>query len=440
MITITKKIINLLFKVYLMGQEFCKSCENNVNLLKIEDNLSNVNQNFSVIFKPTIENENITKNNFDNFSKFKIITNNDFFPSNIYSESSISNNINIYMSEKIQIEKIKLNYKIKLITKYFKKYKNLINESHKIIIKEKSSINNIPITETNSINSDIQNDEININLNPEEEYIFIGSKFNNKYDGFGIQKFLNSNSIFIGLFKEGKKQNNKICKFKNQNLDYSYYGYIKNNKSNDFGILINYKNENENNIKIYYYGEFKDNKKNGIGIEKYDDESYYKGEFINGKKNGIGKYFWKDNSEYFGEWKNNELNGYGIYKFNNGSYYYGEWKNNKMNGFGLFNFNNLQFYYGLFENDKKKGFGIVYWINIKKFFIGFWDDNKQNGFGKYYNNDNVIFGKWINGINVKKYDNYNIFICNFNNEEKNFLDFFNFDYEEIGKFVKNFIN
>ena len=107
-----------------------------------------------------------------------------------------------------------------------------------------------------------------------------------------------------------------------------------------------------------------------------------------------------------------------------------------MNGFGIFNYDNLQFYYGLFEKDKKKGFGIVYWININKFFIGFWNDNKQNGFGKFYSNDDVIFGKWINGINIEKYDNCDTFISNFNNEEKQFLEFFNFNYEEIGNFVK----
>ena len=298
-----------------------------------------------------------------------------------------------------------------------------------------------------------------------EEYKYIGSKFNGKKEGFGMQifrtKIINSNYLienvdnntievnknssenpifnrnfisgkFFGTFRNGQRTH--IGKFINETLNTIYMGEINKNFAEGFGIFNNI------SASITYEGNWAKNLRNEIGIEKYSDGSEYKGEYKHGKKNGIGTYKWKDNSFYKGEWKNNDLNGIGMYTFRDGSYYYGQWEKNQMNGFGEFTFPMVKTYIGNFSWDKKDNFGVLFWYQEQKAFIGFWLDNKQHGKGKFINKGKEKFGVWNLGKKIKNFEDVDDFIENLEQDEKKYYKFFYYDYNSLEKLIKNIIN
>ena len=106
-----------------------------------------------------------------------------------------------------------------------------------------------------------------------------------------------------------------------------------------------------------------------------------------------------------------------------------------MDGFGQFIFPNIKSYIGFFKKDKKNGFGIVYWNDKEKCFIGFWKNNKQNGFGKFISQGKIRFGTWKEGKKDLKFNNFEEFSFQLNQDEKKFIEFFKFDYIQIGNLV-----
>ena len=106
-----------------------------------------------------------------------------------------------------------------------------------------------------------------------------------------------------------------------------------------------------------------------------------------------------------------------------------------MDGFGEFTYPNTKTYLGYFKKDKKNGFGVVFWENNEKCFIGFWKNNKQNGLGKFISEGKVRFGTWKDGKKDLKYDNYEEFKNMLVGEDENFVNIFNYDYNEIGKLL-----
>ena len=280
-----------------MGQDFCKSCVNNDESKK-EGNLSNfpkisTNPQITTLQIPSSQlsnsqynnqlntrnlnllnnNNNNNNTNNNNNNNFYFNTNNNNNNNNIYIEnpksSTIENSLinnqeyNNNFIDKNQLDKIIYNYRIKVIISLFRKLLKLKKEAHLTIISQLYKEENIQMY---SIHGDI---ETNVNLFPEEEYLYIGSKFNGKKDGFGMQKFIKQNSLYFGYFRNDNRIG--IGKFIDNNVNTIYMGEILNNSSNGFGIFKNITNN------IYFEGYFKDNRKCGIGHEIYQDQSEYKG-------------------------------------------------------------------------------------------------------------------------------------------------------------------
>ena len=429
-----------------MGKDLCKPCE---NYCKLEDtSISELKQNnnnndlenemsdsskllFYAVKKKTLNLSNSQQSKFRNVNNKlnKINSNND----NI--KTSVSKNEDNVSLQQQKVEKVVVNendlnkiiykYRINLLISSFRKFKKMKEDAHNIIqlvknLKEKKYLILVE-----------GNEELDVDLFPEESYDYLGNIFNNKKDGFGIQYFPSSNSIYIGYFFNDKRIN--VCKFEDKSRLYTYKGEIDNNFTGRYGIYNNY------GKKLQYEGEFKSNCRDGIGEERYKDGSIYQGEFKNGLKHGIGTYFWKDESKYEGEWKNNLIEGYGIYKFKDGSFCSGFWCSNQLNGFGKFTYPDIKYYLGFFKKDCKSGFGLIFWIKERKSFVGYWKNNKQNGYGKFMRDGSIRYGLWKEGKKVYEYEN-NIFynLLKENNISSAYIDIFKMDYDELSEFIKKF--
>ena len=380
-----------------MGQEFCNGCEDNCLSNNLEGNFSN-KQFFN---KPE---ENIIFKNSE-------LTENKTNPSILYTQNQINDNnknsedtCKLYYYNKMKypyifnnsIDKNKLNeiifnYRINLLIKYFRKFKLLKYTILKKVIIENSYITpsyQLKNSNNNKINNNLQTD---IELSPKNSYVFVGHKFNNKKEGYGLEIYPDINARYFGGFKNGKKFG--FCRFSIYNSEKSYYffGEAFNNNLKGYGYFENCKNGTK------YEGDWNNSMRNGYGIESYEDGSIYTGQFYNGRKNGIGLYRWADKSLYEGEWYNNFLHGYGKYIYSDGSIYKGSWNYNRMDGLGEYNYPSKKIFFGFYKEDIRIGFGILFSYEDRKAFIGFWKENKQNGFGKFINNNNHIYGKWEDG-------------------------------------------
>ena len=388
----SKRLNNDMSQNYLInGKEFQEGSEDVFKQKKEEDNTSDDDKIFN-------ENDNTFKNNLDD--------------------------------DQEKIDMIQKNYYSKKITKLFKDLKEKKEKSHKIIYTEYSSIN-----DNNYLDNNLRNG-LDVNLAPEQNYLYIGSKYNYKKDGLGLEIFSNSKAKYFGRFINGIRVSLGKFNISNDNYSYYYYGEIKGLYAYGFGYSENLKES------TYYEGLWVNSKKEGYGIEKYyKDNSLYEGCFSNGKKCGIGQYTWSDNSSYIGEWFEGTLNGYGIYNFPDGSIYTGSWEKNRMNGLGEFTFPEIKTYFGYFEKDKRAGFGILLWYKEKKVFLGFWKDNKQNGLGKFINNGKIRYGIWENGVQKEKIYNEENFIERLSGDETNYLYVLKSNkYEEIRSKIEGILS
>lgn len=441
-----------------MGEDLCKVCEHKCNEFN-EKNLSQLEKKFERIEENSQSKEVSEK-------KLLIITSNkeNKRPSKDYLINNNNINKNLYLEENqeeknkkekedeegkqrqqkikeeeerirkkqiekdnfiMQLEEIHINYKARLITKYFRELKKKKEESHKeIVIMKNMQDKNFNLSSI--INS---NDTIDVDLFPEETYYFIGSFFNNKKDGFGFQYYPESNSYYYGYFINDKRVD--WCKFEDKSRKYLYKGQTNNNLTGHYGICVNYYKQ------TVYEGEWLNNRKEGVGIEHYQDKSFYEGEFHDGLKEGSGRYIWCDGSIYEGGWVKNSLEGYGTYKFQDGSYCTGMWKDNKMNGFGKFTFPMVKCYIGFFKNDIKFGFGLIYWFTNQTAFIGYWKNNRQDGLGKYISKDKIRYGYWTEGRKTAEYDKKE-FDNQLNTESIMIKNIFEYDYLSLGNFVQQF--
>jgi len=425
--------INNIQKINDKNDNIFKSDENKENRNKDNNEDDNgLTTNFYDFMDNEYPKEKNANDNIKNFinnidSKSKIETADNSF--NKYNESNISykntNKHNTLLNEKDKkrLGDIYKNNGVKKITSLFRKLLEEKSISHHILYTEYASMNDYQ-----NIQNNLRND-LTVNLIPEKNYIYIGTKFKNKKDGLGLELFTNSNAKYFGRFINDKRTS--ICRFliNNEDESYYYYGYVKGIHAHGYGWHENHKKL------IYYEGMWENSKKEGWGIEiNNKDNSEYRGYFSNGKKNGIGYYQWSDNSNYMGEWEDDKLNGYGIYHFQDGSIYKGQWQKNKMDGLGEFTFPGVKTYFGFFEKDKRNGFGILLSYKENKAFIGFWKENKQNGPGKIINNGKIKYGIWENGIHKEKILNKNFFISILKQEELDYLNFFNMDeYKDINQ-------
>ena len=353
-----------------------------------------------------------------------------------------------------KLRKIFLKYNIQKLKKINaklikKKLKNIDNneyiESKSNMSRENIDINEIEeIKDNNQINLyfeeyEIFNDESNseeldVNLIPEKEHIFIGNKINNLKEGLGLEIFKNSNAYFFGQFNNNIR--NGFCNYKinNKNQNYIFQGEVNGINATGYGIYIN----KETNIK--YEGEFNNSMKNGIGIETYK-KNFYQGNFVNGKRNGIGEYYWEKDVYYSGEWADNCMNGEGIYKFSKDAWYEGSFKDNKMEGFGILNIKMSKIYVGFFKNDYKDGFGIKIWDNDKRAYVGFWKNNKQEGFGKLFKKDKIKYAIYQDGLIINEINDNEKINKIYNDINKYFSLLFEMrNYEEVKTKVYEFMS
>ena len=400
------------------------------NNTKINSKKNEAKRNFSfsskqgsndLNFNPLI---NISSKQTD---EIKDNSNNNIFENNINNNSD-----NNYLDEedKKRLDEIFKSNKVKKITNLFRKLMEKKSISHQTLCTEEEAINDYQ-----NIQNNLRTD-LTVNLIPEKNYIYIGTKFNNKKDGLGLELFQNTNAKFFGRFINDRRVSIGRFIINNENESYYYFGYVKGIHAEGFGW-------HENAIKeIYYEGMWSNSRKEGIGIERNNkDNSEYRGCFKNGKKNGIGYYYWSDNSNYLGEWSDDNLDGYGIYNFQDGSIYKGHWKQNKMDGLGEFTFPEIKSYFGFFEKDKRAGFGIMIWYKESKIFIGYWDDNKQHGPGKIINNGKIKYGIWENGKYKEKIKIKEDFINILQKENSDYLDYFVIDdYNEILQKILGILN
>lgn len=304
-----------------MGEDLCKPCE---NCMREEENLSLSRKYFIDNIK--IDNDNsitesskllfysIKKKITKSYKKSLGSNNNENLKSTMISKNEETTPESKVVVDDNKLNRIIFKYKVNIIIDCFKRLKKMKKNAHNIIqikenMKEKSKFIDV-----------VGNEDINVNLFPEENYNYLGNLFNNKKDGFGIQYFPKNIASYVGYFLNDKRIN--YCKFEDKSNKYTYIGETNRNYTGKYGIYNNYEDH------IYYEGEWKYNRKEGIGIEKYQDGSWYQGQFKNGFKHGIGIYFCRDGSKYEGDWRNNLLEGYGIYKFCDGCICSGYWHSN----------------------------------------------------------------------------------------------------------------
>lgn len=432
-----------------MGNEFCKGCQDNCLSNALEQDFSNNNRpEEHIIYKNSEYFENKTSPSIL-FSQNPIGDNNKSENYILNTQKMTTNGI-----DKKKLNNIILNYHANILIKYFRKFKILKQKIlNQIVIenyfispftsrlktqnKENSSIfnninNNITTTSINNLNKTYTmniNTELDIDISPKNSYIYIGHKFNDKKESYGLEKYSDINARYFGFFKNGKKCG--FCRFStyNKEVSFIYFGQVLNDKINGYGYYENSKKG------LKYEGYWKNSMRNGYGIEQYKEGGVYKGTFLKGKKHGIGVYLWMDKSSYEGQWENNYINGYGKYNFSDGSIYTGSWRYNKMEGYGEHQFSTEKTYIGFYKNNVKSGFGVLYHYIEKKAFVGFWDNNKQNGLGQFINNDKIIFGIWNDGKLINKIKTKNEFFNKMSNYEKKYIK--NFQSNNYSEFQKN---
>ena len=433
-----------------MGEEFCTGCKDCTNNNPEDDFSRQANPPLTYLNNPFFNNKStnsvndVTQMNnesfLNNYNQIKndtyMTTNNSRLPIVELEDNKIdklrsgNNNINNINDDEVEIDKEKLeniqkNYSSRKITKLFRKYLELKNNSHQILRKEYSSI---PSSE---FSFDLNNEDLDVNLAPEINHLYLGTKFNDKKDGLGLEIFGDTKSKYFGIFRNGKRVDAGRFVINNDEKEYYYFGQVKGIYACGYGWFADGKNLTS------YEGMWKNSMKNGYGVEIYTDKSEYRGTFLNGKKDGIGSYRWLDNSKYEGEWKENKLHGYGIYTFKDNSVYKGEFKGNRMDGLGEFSFPGVKTYIGFFHRDFREGFGILIWHRENKAFIGFWKNNQKNGIGKFIVNDKVKYGIWKEDELVEKLQTKMDFNRRLNNYEKAYIAYFRLEEYNV---ISNLIN
>ena len=363
------------------------SKNDNNNLFNTNNNYENNNNNNFEI------NNNYNNNNYNNNNVINSINNN-----SLNNSDEISNKLD---KEKIYMENQNLN-----LNKEFSQ---------------------IPLSE---YNLNLSPEQLTINLAPEENCLYIGTKLNDKKDGIGLEIFNNVNAKYFGRFQNGKRVQYGKFTISNDFQDYFFFGEISGIYAKGFGWHRDKKKFKD------YEGLWDNSMKNGIGIEKFNDILEYKGTFKNGKREGIGRCKWNDNSFYEGEWKNNTYDGYGIYRFYDGSEYKGQWKKGTFNGFGEFINPEKKKYYGFFKHDKRDGFGIQIWFKEKKSFIGFWQNNTLHGLGKIIENGNDRYGFWREGNQTKQMQKKE-FYEKIKAKKMQYINYFKMDYETLFNLIND---
>lgn len=193
---------------------------------------------------------------------------------------------------------------------------------------------------------------------------YIGNVSKKRPDGFCLEA-KKSGSIFIGFFKDGKRNGPGIEVEEKQ----VYEGEFRENKRNGFGWL-----RESNKL---YKGFFKDGKKCGIG--KISGKQTYVGCFKEDEYCFVGFYDGNKEGSYCGEFSMGSMNGEGYFDWRNGFNYLGSWVNGKMEGKGRYQYANNDWYEGEFLLNEKHGEGAYFSKKDGKVTKGKWSKGKKVG-------------------------------------------------------------
>lgn len=187
------------------------------------------------------------------------------------------------------------------------------------------------------------------------------NKISNITEKITDEKYLVSQNITHELSK------GKMIDFNNN----VYIGEFKNNKFNGYGIM-----EYHNSNIIYYKGEWNNGFKHGYGVEEYKDGCKYIGIFEFNSKHGYGKLIFSNGYYYIGDFFNDKITGKGsLYGPKNSLIYNGYWFNNLFHGYGKYYIKNNLKYEGNFNNGFIHGIGTLNFDNSNKNFKGIFEFN-----------------------------------------------------------------
>ena len=244
--------------------------------------------------------------------------------------------------------------------------------------------------------------------------MFKGEYLEGKRNGKGIEYYENGRTMFVGEYLKGKRNGKGIEYFCNNDLDdrYDYSFEYPNNIMFEGEYLNGIRWEGKVFDRKGNFSEIKNGKGN-IKVFNIDGLLIFEGEYLNGKRNGKGKEYYKDKRLIFdGEFRNDKKwNGKGyddsnnvVYELINGNgkikeysdentFFEGEYINGQRNGKGKESYYWENFLYdGEFLNDKKNGKGKEYDEKNKLKYEGEYLNGQKNGRGKeYYINGELKF-------------------------------------------------
>ena len=285
---------------------------------------------------------------------------------------------------------------------------------------------------------------------------YVGTWLKGKWHEHG--KLTTNEYIYLGGFKNGKKNGNGKLKYKyisiniddNKNKVKEYDGNWKNDKRHGHGIqtwhcgrkyIGNWTNDkmskdgkmiyiDENNIKKEYTGKFKYDMPFGYGKIVWENGDVYDG-YVKDKNcmpHGNGKKIYKNGDVYNGNWLNGMMSGHGIMEYkdinNEIKIYDGIWENNLKHGKCYILYRNNDIFIGNYLNDKKHGECIIKTNNKYRVYT------YKNGRPMDYHSisfinkgkvklDHKQYQFKYTGDIIKTYRNRNIFKCTYKNHKLN---------------------
>eukprot|EP00347_Sterkiella_histriomuscorum_P009543 403340802 len=148
------------------------------------------------------------------------------------------------------------------------------------------------------------------------------------------------NGSQIQGYTDESKHLNDIVRLIFSNTGSIYFGELKNNSSNGYGMLIKSCISEYTNSFAYFESFFVNGSAKGFGKSVMSTGEFYFGDFVDGMRNGKGLFFFGNkavdnklkNLKYVGDFLNNRQTGKGVMFYNDGTIMKGIFLNEKPNG------------------------------------------------------------------------------------------------------------
>lgn len=179
----------------------------------------------------------------------------------------------------------------------------------------------------------------------EKAYLWEGDSVCGLAHGKGKLTIIDKDDGKVLLLKEikayyGNLDETIIDEVLNEKNPYYYYGDIKDDKKNGFGVLIN--------SGWIYVGDFEDDEGDGMVSVFKNDTLIYVGEWSESSFQGEGKEFYPNGKiKYDGHWSKNAYDGSGVYYDENGTQHKHVWKDGMLP-------ESVSLRYSLLEKNKEK--------------------------------------------------------------------------------------